>query len=689
VADPDFADDAEDQNEDMEDGPPDPLDDDFDDEGMFGDGDEPVTADWLRERLGASGVRDPRESQARTKLRDRIDRTPIMAAAETEGAVQWLIERRNDKTGEADWVGYAHLEISLPMFIDQFYESMPDKGDQAAEFYFTPIDKRGGKLGAPGKPQTFTVPWNNVILLEVRKARGDQPGNLSGTDGVVKLLLDERRALGERLSKSEQRAHEVQEAWVKAQIESAKATNNEMAGAYARVSEIQEKGFVSVLSAQDRMALDREKREETGRQRDRDERTAALERLKEEAKADRERIKAENDAALERMRAETAARQAEIEAKVRLDEKRIEAEIEKAKAAAQAERERARDDREREEARRASEDQRRAEEREREETRRMQDQARRETLEANESARREAAAERARELDREYALSLEKMRQESLAAAKDSLERESVRARDHQTLIVSTLKERYGDQGGSGLGIVGKMLDTFGLTPADAIEKARELMGNESSIGAELIKGITELGKEVVKRLPAPEDFEDEEDDDDYDTEDEEAAEAVRERDQRRRRIEARRQRQIAKDQGAATAAVARAPTAAAAEPEVSGPDLDAFLAKRTPDPEPDEEGEDAPATPDLPAAPVLPLAEAKAGRDAVASMVERLEAEKPEHWGNAVLAAEDTDDLLRYIGLVGLIRALDGYDIDVAAVGETLVALGLFDAPPMMPSGV
>ena len=672
--------------------PEDPLPDDQEDieeeqadgalDGMF-DEDRPLTTGWLRERLGGVGVDDPRLVAKKTQLLDRLYNTPIFAAAEVEGAEQWLIEKRNDTTGQADFLGQAHLKISLPTFIEKYLPAMPKKGEDAADFYFTPMDKLGNKLGTPGKPHTLSIPWFNEFLLKARERTSTDSILGGGDNAVAALLLKQNEELGARLARAEERAAQAQEASVKAQLQRSESIQQDLGAMYAQVGKIQNEGFTSVLTAQERMALDREKREDERRRREEEERKAGLERLREETKAERERIKAETeaalakqradaDAALDRQKADNAARIAEIDKKAELEAKRIDAEIEKAKAATQVERDRIRDDRDREDRRRVEVDKERQDARDREEKRQADDRARRDALESSERARRDAMDATERERARDHALAMEKMRQEALADARAALQREGDRQKEHQTLIIGTLK---GESGGNGLGILGKVFDALGMTPSDAMEKAKEFLSGESSVGIEIVKGISELGKEVIKRLPAPDDDEE----GDEEEEEEEAAEVEAKRRARRKKRKALEDKQAAADD-AKKQEKKEVEVPTETTETSSGPSLEDFMARRTPD------GPEA-VSGVVPPAPAIPLAEARAGRDAAARLVERLKAATPDTWGAAVMASDDVDALLRYVGRVGLLRALDGQDIDIPKVGETLVALSLFPAPPMNPA--
>ncbi len=708
------------------------------------DAGDPATKGWLREALGGTGVADPRESAASTKLKDRLSSTPIFAAGDIDGATQWLIEKRNDESGEADFLGYAPLKVSLHLFIKKFLPSMPAPGEAAAQFYFVPLDKTGAKLGNPGKPYTVNVAWDNSILREIRAAA---PAGAYGTNdpmlAMLKEQLDreraEREAAEKRREAAEERARLEHEKALTERLQHANSVQSEIASAYTRVGQVQTEGFTHLMSSQERAAMEREKREEdrlrrerdaeeARRKREQDELEEARKRREEERKEERDRIRTENQAQIDRvkeearlrtqeMEAQAKARQAEIESRAAVEAKKIEADVEKAKAAAETERLRLQAERDKEEQRRADErareDARRKEEADREERRRKDDldredrrkeaeeryrkemeareeqrrrdeQAREERRQqAEEQVRRDALAredqrrkdeqdreERRRQWEeqlrkdelarkekleaeerdraREHQRQLETMRTEMLKADQERQERERTRDKEHLALTISLLEKRFASESGKSdnkFGVIGEILDGLGMTPTDALAKAKEIMegGGAAGLGVTIVSEISKTVREVIKRLPQAEDEEDEEDEEEEDEETEEGEEDAEE------------PKKI--------------------EQKMDSPQLEDFLTKRTPEP-----------VPVTPAAPAAPLAEMKAGRSAISGMVDRLAGAPEEKWGELIMSGNDVDALVKHIGRVGLVKALEGHEIDAAKVGEALVKLGLFEKAPMEP---
>jgi len=183
--------------------PPPDLDEDFDyeeddDEAaleedreafMLDEDGEPVDSSWLLSRVGPDGVGDPRQSQARTQLRETLATTPVVNATGIEGADRWLLEVRNEETGQADFLAMVPLNISMPTLCKRFIDAMPDKGDDPVELYFTPIDKTGQKLGAANKPTVITIPWQAAPLLKVREKVARQVAASGGGPNALAIQL--------------------------------------------------------------------------------------------------------------------------------------------------------------------------------------------------------------------------------------------------------------------------------------------------------------------------------------------------------------------------------------------------------------------------------------------------------------------------------------------------------------------
>lgn len=620
--------------------PPDPQEDlDLADEMNEDRGiPDPRDPDWFRAQLGATLFGNPAEGNAPTKLPHNLSTTPVVASAGIDGADRWLVEIRNPETGQADYAGELPLSATPAQVIRRFLDAMPSKeGQPSAEVYFKALDKTGTKIGTASKPDgVFTVPWYNPILRELLRERTAQVPAPSGAEQLAAYLMrqmDEikadQRAERQAAEAARQQAREMEQALLKQRLDHAANMQNDLGAAYSAVNMTQKEGFTSMMSAQERMALEREKREEERlrrereeedrrRQRERDQHEEDRRRREEERKEERDRLRAEAAASLERVRAEADARVKEMELRARLEEAKIAAEVEKAKANATAELERMRLERERD-------DQRRKEERERQD--------------------RLDAAERERA--REHQKDMEKIRTDAMDAAQKRLDAEAKRGEEHTRLVISLLEKHQNGGGGHKLGIVGELLDTFGMTIPDLIEKGKELIGGgaTTSTAVAIVEGIGGVARELIKRLPMPDEAEEEEEEEPEDEEEE--VQAPQPAQERRRAAP----RQIAQQERPALL-----PAAVERQLGVSEP--------------PDK---------------VLSLEERRAGRKAVENVVTRLEGN--EDWRVAVMDGQDVDALVRYVGLVGLRKALEGYDVDPERLGAVLVELGLFESSPLDPS--
>jgi hypothetical protein len=185
------------------------------------------------------------------------------------------------------------------------------------------------------------------------------------------------------------------------------------------------------------------------------------------------------------------------------------------------------------------------------------------------------------------------------------------------------------------------------MTIPDLIEKGKELIGGgaTTSTAVAIVEGVSGAVKELIKRLPMSDEAEDEEEEEPEDEEEE--VQAPQPAQERRRAAP----RQIAQQDRPALL-----PAAVERQLSVSEP--------------PDK---------------VLSLEERRAGRKAVENVVTRLEGN--EDWRVAVMDGQDVDALVRYVGLVGLRKALEGYDVDPERLGAILVELGLFESSPLDPS--
>lgn len=600
---------------------------------------DPTDPDWFRQQLGATLFGNPRDGNDRTKTLSNLSTAPVVSAAGIEGADRWLVEIRNHETGQADYLGEMPLSATPPQVLRRFLDAMPTKeGQPSAEIYFKALDKTGTKIGTASKPDgVFTVPWHNPILRELLKERAAQTPPPTETGLLAAYLQkqleqerEDRRAAQQRADEAARVAREMEQALLKQRLDHAANMQNDIGAAYQQVSKTQADGLTGLMSVQERMTLEREKREEERlrrereeedrrRQRERDQYEEDRRRREEERRDERERLRAEAQSAVEKVKAEAEARKAEITAQLELERARIAAEVEKSRLAAEAERLRIQ------------------EERRLDDQRRRDEQERRDKLDAIE-----------RERAREFTVSMEKIRTEALAAERERMASEARRQEQHTTAMLGLIEKQHG--GGHKLGVIGELLDTLGMPLSDLLEKGKELIGGgaTTSTAVAVIEGLGSVAREFIKRLPMPE-----EDEGDGDEEEETEGEVEEAPAPRRRRV-----RQIEQQEYLP-------------EPAPKGTALPAVIDRHF----------EAAESPDK----VLPLAERKAGRKAVESLVDRLE--KAEDWRVAVMDGQDVDALVRYIGLVGLNKALEGYDVDAERLGAVLVELGLFESAPLGPS--
>lgn len=612
---------------------------------------DPSDPSWLANQLGAAGLFNPRASNDRTQVKANLATTPVVSAAGIEGADRWLVEIRNHETGQADYGGEMPLTSTPGQVIRRFLNSMPNKaGDPPAELYFKALDKTGAKLGTATKPDgTFSVPWHSPVLADIRElvARQTPPPATSGANEQIVAILKEMAAQAredaklaeERRLQAEKEAREAERLALKQRLDHASALNSDVGAMYSAVNKTQETGFTALMSAQERAAAEREKREEERlrreheaeerrRQRERDQNEEERKRREEERREERDRLRAENQAALDRVRAEADARVKEMELRARLEEAKISAEVEKAKAHALAETERLRLERERDDARRKEE---------------------RDRQDRLDTAERERA--------REHQRDMEKIRTDAMDAAQKRLEAEAKRGEEHTRLVISLLEKHQG--GGHKLGPLGEILDMVGLTIPELIEKGKNLLGGEAtkSVAVAVVESLGGIAQEVIKRLPQPqEEFEDDE------VDEEDVEEDVEPPTVRRRRTPKKEPRQIEASDETQTSG-----TVSVMERALAGV----------------AEAQQAQAEPDS----VIPLDERRAGRLAVSALVDRLDGVERAQWPAAVMDGRDLDVLVRYVGIVGLRRALADHDINAEEVGKVLVELGLFPSPPMDPT--
>lgn len=605
---------------------------------------------WFLKKLGPEGMGSPHPS----RLRDDLAGTP-MHACSVAGADKWQVERLNPDTGDTESLGTCYLKITLTSFIKQFFDSMPEEGDDAATFYLTPLDKAGRRLGSPGEPYGVQIiPWDNITLQKLRDAmpRRSRRGRGAGEPGneMLALMREQMNALAERLAAAEKAAAEerrrADDQREKALLERANYQNSmhsDLSVAYAGLSKVQQESMAGVAKTASELAAEQARAE-------RDARAADRERLRAEAEADRARLKAEAEAAAERerIRANAEIEKVKAEAMVRAEEAKAQIALRQAEIQAQVE-----------QARIHAENERLRWERERENERQR--------------AKEEAEARRALAIEdatraREHALSMEKIRTESA----DRAERYAKEHRESQdkyfTLMVQTLQTQHSDKGK--LGVIGDVLETLGLTPAEALAQAKEMFGGGGGggkgIGVAIIEAISGVTRDLIKAGAGAGAVSEDEEDETDETDEAETEEAAPEEPQPEPEPE---------------------PKPKLKRLTVKGPDLNAFANAKVPA-EPDavvtsEPMPDAPPPVAVqallaPPPPPVNLAEQKAARDAVAAFVEKITDQPPEKWGGILMEC-DVQVLVAQINKAGLAATFEGHDVALDKLTQVLLDMGLF----------
>lgn len=616
-----------------------PVEDDFEDRAFDpsaaslvdeeGNPLDPTQAgEWLSGRLGGHGIGNPHPQN--TKIRTQLAQTPVAACA-VEGAYQYQVEKTDPASGDAHIIGTMPLTTTMPEFVRRFIDAMPEEGDDAAEFFFTPLNKAGVKVGVePGKPYAMVpIPWHHIDLKRAR----EQQRKVAGDPQAMLLQMLQQQVRDAQNAAMQARA-EAAAAAARAETAREEAAKERLAHAQTMGADISQM-YQKVGTAQTEMLSGAAKSIEERAKTEREERRAdAEERVKlarAEADAKVEAIKAEANARAEaaKLEIELKVKQMEADAKVRIAE--LELKAAEAKAKVEAERLQYEKDRDRDDKRWAQE---RADAEKRRQDERDADQKR-----ADAEQKRADA----------HALSMEKIRTDAMALQQRAMDNERAGQKEYLTLMVGLLEKQQKAESGGKFGVVGEVLNALGMTPMEALEKGRELLNSAGTGGlAETIaKGIFDLGQEIVKRLPAAEEGDEEEEEGEEEEEEEETRQI-----EEKRRVEAE-----------------TAPQKKKRDPVP----LETFLEKSSAEPLKE-------AT--LPPPPAISLEEVRQGRAAVESLVQRLAGTTINGWGAAIASGKDIGDFVRYVQRVGLDRAMEGQDVDVEGVAMALEQLGLFEGP-------
>lgn len=588
-------------------------------------------SDWF-DRLNRPGA-DPFGPVRRdaTKPAARLNIEAPLVTCDIDDASAWEVELHDPGEPLPESVGLIHINAGLREFIRHFYASMPKEGDRPAQFLLHPVNTLGQRLN-PGAPyQTFRVSSNHTVLREMRAAgiSPETPGRSGGggeLSAVIELLREQAAAERLRAEAAEKRAEAERaradaerNALLEQRIGQSTIIATDMSDAYRAVGEAQRRaheealkasttGMGDILKFQAETATAERERKAQERAEERERERLAREEERERARLDREeereRRREEAAAERERLRQEGETRRAEINAQ-----------IEKARIDAQAERERLDRERDREDARRDAE-----------------------------RLREEARQERERDRERAHLAALETLRQEALERELSRTSADDDRRREHFNLMLATIKERQAAEGGAGsLGILSGVLKEFGMTPAEALLKGKELFdsfaGGGGGIGVEIVKGLTELATKVVETIGNAAAEED----------DEEEEEESEEPEKRER-------------------------------PPKKKPEIDINKLGKNPP----ADAVETRALPDPRATVEQPVIESKAdlelvrvGRGLFGDLVDQIEDKGFSEWGSVIMAG-DSAGLVTFANKVGLIAACEGLDIDVGMLGKALSDLGM-----------
>lgn len=614
----------------------------------------------------------------------RVD-SPI-ATTEVAGAAKWRVDKVDEIAAATNTLGECPLKMSTPAFINRFFSAMPEPGQPPAEFHLLPLDAAGRRVGASGAHSIVRIPAEHVVLMQLRARIAEQrqqqvQQNTSGAGPtVIELLQTQLAQQQEALRRAQEnatlaaaRADEERRALVDQRTAHASQMAGEVSSVYGDITRVQREAMMTVQTSQaDAARAERERLLE--------ERKAEREERRMQHEAEMARVKAEADARLAMAKLEADIKSKEIELRIATAKAEAEARVAEAKLAAEAkaaetkfliesERNRMADERTQREAREALE-------RTQRETREALERAEREKREDRAERERAAAAAAESERQKAFQLSMEKMRTDALEAAQKRLdadredqraaaERENLRAKEHLTLMAG-LAERtaaLSAGGGGRFGLLGEVLSEFDMKPKDLIEKAKELLhpaeASGGGLGETIAKGIFDLAREVVKRLPEPSDVEEEEEEE----EDGEVEELPEE--PPAPRVPAKRQKALPENAPAQTI------------PPLGGKGDRVAALLRKEEPAPAVEATTTALVPNE--FKVIDLAAARKLREALEAFAAALDGATDDTW--PALVGEHIGSHAELLGTLktqGLTRAFEGFDIDINKLHAVLTDLGL-----------
>lgn len=579
-------------------------------------------------------TQDPHADALSSRRRPVQPRGPLATFDGVADHERWRVEVNHPDSGRMVHAGDIHADATEAEFVRKFLARIPEEPGETVSFYLTPISSAGKSLHPGGPYRTVTYDALSAEVVRQRRAPDEQGGlgglfgggargGASTTEigmlGLMQQQLEAANRRAELLEASTQAARDQLErerlALLNRREELSNSVATDLSEAYRGVHDAQRKlveehtktatgGMTDLLRVQRELA------------------EAERERLKAEKAEERERLKAEKEADVARIRAEAALQEARLTAETNLKIAQIQAEVAKAQLEAQARKEEAAE-RRREEAERA----------EKMELQRMRFDKEREDARRDERAAIEKRAEEAEK--QRIAFAAEQDRQRS----------------QHWDLMVMQLeKQNKSEASGSKLGVVGDVLDLLGMTPAELLAQGKALLSGGESRGAAvaIVDAVAKLGEALINRIPPGGDEEEEEDEDDEEGEEEE----VEERPPRTARPAPR---QITERRDAALTGFSRQDQDAREAREAREAVPRIAETREQPAAAPPQ----APAAPAPPTGPALPDEEVRAGRDAVAALVERLEGAALGDWVAIVSSVGADTPLIDYLGKVGVRRAL------------------------------
>ncbi len=580
-------------------------------------------------------------------------------------ATQVMLYRVLEETGQEAMVGPVRLAATLPEIMRRYPSEMPTPGEMVNLVAY-PVDEHGKIIKR--ERRTLPISGNHPQLRGLKRPGADQAEDRSGYSVADRAMLSLVESLQQQLQAAQDELREQRVATLdvvkeagQERVENAKL----MAGDVAT-------GFSQVLEASRSLS------EEAARNAQ-DHQRSLLEMVTANAERTTAQLVTANDEQRSWLMQTVAQDRARMEQSLKMELLKFEREaVERRERAEREERER-RDRLERE----ARLDRERREERERRERQEREDRERREREERQLRLDREEREEQRR---LEHNLAMQQLTTSTLAQQKELVSMERQLGQQHLSTMLALVQSK--NEASDPISAVSGLLGRFGLTLPQAIAFGKEFLEGQAGggMGAELIRGITEVGKEAVKAIreaAAAGMIEDEEEGEEYDGEefDDQAFQ------QELRAADA------AYRQGANPAAPqalpAPAPSAdefwssfAPPQPESARPQAPAV----TPTPAADPFGwEEAPVqtpTP-TPADPGLPAVEgmdADAVRACMAhmeSLAKRLDKQSEETWTAAIMdAAGSNPNFFPYCLALKVERALRYTSLSEARVREVLQKL-------------